>query len=120
MIRSAQGGPVIANQFPNHGSSVVGMDLGLFVLGGLGKAAELFNRTSSQIVTSSGSGTVVENTNPQPDVLTGLLEGGMNTIVPLISQRNQQAISQMMQRTNIWFMPAGTEVKIYVNQQMQF
>lgn len=120
MVHAPQGKPLIANQFPNRGSSILGMDIGLFVLGGLGKAAELFNRTESQVVTTNAGGTIVSNTNPQANILAGALEGGMNTVVPQISQRNQQAISQMNQRTNIWFLPAGTTVEIYVNQAMQF
>ncbi|MBW4564036.1 MAG: hypothetical protein KME32_23425 [Mojavia pulchra JT2-VF2] len=120
MIRAPQGKPLIAKQFPNHGSSIMGMDMGLFVLGGLGKAAELFNRTEAQVVTTSSTGTIVSNTNPRRNVVAGVFEGGMNTVVPQIAQRNQQAISQMTQRTNIWFLPAGTEVEIYINQVMQF
>jgi hypothetical protein len=120
MIRASQGKPLMAKRFPDRGSSIASMDLGLFVLGGLGKAAELINRSESQVVTTSGSSTIVSNTNPQRNILAGALEGGMNTVVPQIAQRNQQAISQMTQQTNIWFLPAGTAVDIYVNQAMQF
>ncbi|OUL30450.1 hypothetical protein BV372_21965 [Nostoc sp. T09] len=120
MIRAPQGKPLIANQFPNKGSSIASMDIGLFVLGGLGKAAELVNRSESQVVTTNAGGTIVSNTNPQRNILAGVFEGGMNTVVPQIAQRNQQAISQMTQRTNVWFLPAGTAVEIYVNQVMQF
>ncbi len=119
MIRAPQGKPLIANQFPNRGSSIASMDIGLFVLGGLGKAAELINRSESQVVTTSGSSTIVSNTNPQRNILAGVFEGGMNTVVPQIAQRNQQAISQMSQRTNVWFLPAGTAVEIYANQAIQ-
>ncbi|MBW4560067.1 MAG: TrbI/VirB10 family protein [Mojavia pulchra JT2-VF2] len=119
-IRAPQGKPLVAQQFPNQGSSIAGMDVGLFVLGGLGKAAELFNRTEAQVVTTTSTGTIVSNTNPTRNILAGVFEGGMNTVVPQIAQRNQQAISEMMQRTNVWFLPAGTEVEIYVNQSMQF
>ncbi|OUL24543.1 hypothetical protein BV378_19385 [Nostoc sp. RF31YmG] len=120
VIRGSQGKPLVARQYPNRGSSIAGMDMGLFVLGGLGKAAELLNRSESQVVTTNAGGTVVSNTNPQRNLLAGVLEGGMNTIVPQIAQRNQQAMSDMMQRTNVWFLPAGTEVEIYVNQAMEF
>ncbi|BAY64484.1 hypothetical protein NIES22_45820 [Calothrix brevissima NIES-22] len=119
-IRAPQGKPLIANQFPNRGSSIAGMDIGLFVLGGLGKAAELINRTDSQVVTTTGSTTIVNSSNPDRNILAGVFEGGMNTVVPQIAQRNQQAISQMSQRTNVWFLPAGTAVEIYVNQSIQF
>ncbi|BAY66019.1 hypothetical protein NIES22_61320 [Calothrix brevissima NIES-22] len=120
LIRAPQGKPLIANQFPNRGSSILGMDLGLFALGGLAKAAELSNRTESQVVTTNVGGTIISNTNPQRNILAGVLEGGMNSVVPQIVQRNQQAIAQMNQRTNVWFLPAGTTVEIYVNQVLQF
>jgi hypothetical protein len=120
IVRAPQGRPLMASQFPNQSSSISSMDLGLFFLGGLGKAAELINQTQSQIVTTSTTGTIVSNTNPSPNILAGVLDGGINTIVPQIAQRNQQAIAQMMQRTNIWFLPAGTEVEVYVNQLLQF
>jgi Bacterial conjugation TrbI-like protein len=120
MIRAPQGKPLIANQFPNRGSSIASMDVGLFILGGLGKAAELINRTDSQVVTTTGSTTIVSSDNRERNILAGVFEGGMNTVVPQIAQRNQQAISQMSQRSNVWFLPAGTAVEIYVNQSIQF
>lgn len=93
-------------------------DAGQFVLGGIGKAAELFNRTESEVITTA-TGTVVSNRNPRRNIWAGILEGGVRTVVPQITQRNQQAISQMMQRTNVWFLPAGTEVEVYINQSLQ-
>jgi hypothetical protein len=119
-IRGSEGRPLVATQYPNRGSSIAGMDVGMFVLGGLGKAAELFNRSESQVVTTNAGGTIVSSTNPQRNIFAGVFEGGMNTVVPQIAQRNQQAISEMSQRTNVWFLPAGTEVEIYVNQAMEF
>jgi hypothetical protein len=119
IIRAPQGRPLIANQYPNRGGSIAWMDAGLFVLGGLGKAAELSNRTDSQVTTTAG-GTIITNSNPKRNVLAGVLEGGMNTVVPQIAQRNQQAISQLSQKSNIWFLPAGKEIEVYINQSMQF
>jgi hypothetical protein len=115
IVRAPQGRPLVASQYPNNGSSIAGMDLGLFVLGGISKGAELFNRTESR-VTIEGSSTIVSNVNNRRNIPAGVLEGGLKSVVPQISQRNQQAISQMMQRTNVWFIPAGTEVEIYVNR----
>lgn len=120
IIRAPKGRPLIANQYPNRGGSIASMDAGLFVLGGLGKAAELANRTDSQVVTTNAGGTVISNSNPKRNIVAGILEGGMNTVVPQIAQRNQQAISQLSQKSNIWFLPAGKEIEIYVNQSMQF
>lgn len=117
LIRASAGKPLVANQY-KRGTSTAMIDASQFVLGGIGKAAELFNRTESQ-VTTTATGTVVTNNNPRRNLLAGILEGGVRTVVPQITQRNQQAISQAMQRTNIWFLPAGKEVEIYINQTMQ-
>jgi hypothetical protein len=119
LIRGSEGRPLVANQYKKGGSSLAWMDAGQFVLGGVGKAAELFNRTESEVV-RDGDFSYIRNKNPRRNVWAGILEGGVRTVVPQITQRNQQAMSQMMQRSNIWFLPAGTEVEIYVNQMMQF
>ncbi|BBD59630.1 hypothetical protein NIES2109_24190 [Nostoc sp. HK-01] len=120
IIRGVRGRPLIANKFPNASGAIASMDLGLFVLGGIGKAAELFNRTEAQVVTTTATGTIVSNTNPRRNLLAGVLEGGFNSVIPQISQRNQQAIAQLTQQTNVWFIAAGKEVEVYVNQQLQF
>lgn len=118
-VSAPQGKPLIAEQYPKRGRAIAGMDAGLFVLGGIGKIAELSNRTDSQIITTAG-GNIVSQNNPRTNILTGALEGGMNAIVPQITARNQQAIAEMSRRGNIWFMPAGTRVEVFVNQQLQF
>lgn len=117
-IRSPQGRPLIAKKYPDRGRSIAGMDTGLFVLGGVAKAAELFNRPESNIIIS-GNSTITQN-NSRPNVLTGVLEGGFSTIVPQITLRNQQAISELTSRTNIWILPAGTKVEVFINQNLQF
>ncbi|BAZ69827.1 hypothetical protein NIES4106_46070 [Fischerella sp. NIES-4106] len=117
LIRASAGKPLIANQY-KKGTSTTMIDAQQFVLGGVGKAAELFNRTESQVTTTT-TGTIVSNNNPRRNLLAGILEGGVKTVVPQITQRNQQAISQAMQRTNIWFLPAGKEIEIYINQTIQ-
>ncbi|MCX7592823.1 MAG: hypothetical protein N2235_03475 [Fischerella sp.] len=119
LIRGSEGRPLIANQYKKGGSSLLWMDAGQFVLGAAGKVGEIFNRTESEVV-RDGDFSYIRNKNPQRNILAGILEGGVRTVVPQITQRNQQAMSQMMQRSNIWFLPAGTEVEIYVNQMMSF
>lgn len=142
IIRGNQGKPLVANKYPGQSSSIASMDLGLFVLGGLGKAAELINRPDTKLVpytVQSGNITIDgesmdtnnnNNNNNNNNITTGLttvtenrrnlaaavVEGGFNSVVPQIAQRNQQAIAQMSQPTNIWFVPAGSTVELYVNQ----
>ena len=119
MIRGKSGKPLIAKQFSNNGSSTALMDAGLFGLGGLSKAAELINRTESEVVTGENGTVAVTNVNRNPSLAAGVLEGGMKTVVPQITRRNQRAISEMSRKTNIWFLPPGKEVEIFVNQETE-
>ena len=151
ILRGTQGKPLIANKYPSSSSSIASMDAGLFVLGGIGKAAELINLPDTRFVplttrtttptstttdgsttdgstpnstptgkTTSTSTTITTVTEPSLNLGAGLLEGGMNSVVDQIAQRNQLAIAQMSQQTNVWFLPAGTNIEIYVNQATQF
>ncbi|MEH2226876.1 hypothetical protein [Nostoc sp.] len=139
ILRGTQGKPLIANKYPGQSSSIASMDAGLFVLGGIAKAAELINRPDTKLVpysitstspntntenpndttTNTSSGLVSETENRR-DLGAAVLEGGMNSVVPQIAQRNQQAIAQMSQQGGVWFLPAGTNIEIYVNQATQF
>ncbi|MBN3927487.1 TrbI/VirB10 family protein [Nostoc sp. NMS4] len=148
LLRGVEGKPLIANKFPGQSSSIASMDAGLFVLGGLGKAAELINRPDTKVLPLYGgnlsnidsSGNPIENgnngngngngngyisgyttiTENRRNLLAGVAEGGFNSVVPQIAQRNQQAIAQMSQQGGVWFLPAGTNIEIYVNQATQF
>ncbi|MEH1934623.1 MAG: hypothetical protein V7L14_13070 [Nostoc sp.] len=134
IIRATQGKPLIANKFPSQSSSIASMDAGLFILGGIGKAAELVNLPDTQVIplpntvingtganaSSSTSTSLTTVTEPRRNLPAGLLEGGLNSVVPQIAQRNQQAIAQMSQQTGVWFLPAGTNIEMYVNQVTQF
>lgn len=117
-IRAPKGTPLIANKYHDRGGAVAGMDAGLFALGGIGKAAEILNRPQTQYITTA-TGNIVTDSNPRGNVFTGVLEGGMSSLIPQITVRNQQAISEMMGRGNIWFLRAGTNVEVYVNQIVQ-
>lgn len=119
MIRGKSGKPLIANQYPNKGSSIARMDITSFALGGLGKAAELMNRTESEVVTGENGTVAVTNVNRDQNVVASIVEGGAKSVVPQISRRNQRSISQMSRKTNIWFLPPGKEVEIFVNQETQ-
>ncbi|MBW4610723.1 MAG: hypothetical protein KME22_26795 [Hassallia sp. WJT32-NPBG1] len=136
-IRASQGKPLIASQYSNQGGSGVGFaDVGAFALNGIGKAAQVYNTPETRIVcpenrvntpsTNDGQTTVVTNncfqtSDSRRNILAGVLEGGATTLGNQINQRNQQNISKKLaQRSNVWFLPAGKEIEVYVNQTTQF
>ena len=118
MIRGKKGKPLIAKQYNNNGSSVARRDAISFIAGGVGKAAEYINRNESEVLfRSDGEPLGVTNVNRNPSLAAGILEGGTKTVVPQISRRNQRAISRMSRKTNIWYLPEGKEVELFVNQE---
>ncbi|MFN6537869.1 MAG: hypothetical protein RM021_016060 [Nostoc sp. EkiNYC01] len=122
IIHSIQGKPLIASKYSNSASSIALMDAGLFAIAGVHKASELLNRGNTTYqyrdLNNNNNSQIFTHYN-KPNIAAGIVEGGLNYVVPQIAQRNQQAITQMLQKTNIWFLPAGKEVEIYVNHTVQ-
>lgn len=123
-IRAPKGRPLLARKYPNSSGKIAGMDTGLFFLGGVGKTAEILNRPETRIRDCGdridGDGRYLCTvTEQQRNIPAGILEGGMNSLVPQLTQRNQQAINEMITKNNVWFLPVGTEVEVFVNQIMK-
>lgn len=118
-IRGSDGKPLMAKNYRNNSSSLAQRDAVIFGLGGLGRAAQLFNRTQTRIVREDGQ-VFSETNNDEPDIAAGILEGGMRSLVPQLTRRNQQAISRMSRKSDLWYLKAGKEVEVYVNKEVQF
>ncbi len=116
-IRASAGGPLIAKNTLDRGPEIGSSDAGVFALAGIGKAASLFTRPQSTVVTSGFNATIA-NQNPPPDILAGVLEGGTNAIVGQIKSRNEKAIEESLARPNTWLLSAGTNVQVFVNKSV--
>jgi len=118
-IRGTNGKPLIAKKHRTSGSSNTLNDAGLFVLGGVGKAAEIINRQTTE--TSTVNNTTTTTTEGNNNALAGIIEGGAKSVVPQLRSRNQRAAARnRSSRTNIWLLPEGTKVEVFVNKRMQF
>ncbi|WP_375472263.1 TrbI/VirB10 family protein [uncultured Nostoc sp.] len=128
ILRGTQGKPLIASKYnPGQSSSTASMDVASFFLAGLGKAGEIVNRPDTEYeIPKDSNNTPIVGAYPYPinnnrrNLLAGVAEGGFNTISQQIGNRNQQVIAQMAQQGNVWFLPIGTNIEIYVNQPTQF
>ncbi|MDJ0799981.1 MAG: TrbI/VirB10 family protein [Calothrix sp. MO_167.B12] len=120
-IRGVNGKPLIAKKYRKGSSSTALNDAGLFVLGGVGKAAEIINRPESNVTTTANN-TTITSSDRNRDLLAGIFEGGVRTVVPQVRRRNTRRTSTRARnrRTNIWFLPVGTEVEVFVNQRVRF
>ncbi|NJR76120.1 MAG: hypothetical protein HC773_26110, partial [Scytonema sp. CRU_2_7] len=133
-VRAPNGRPLLAKKYPDKSGKISGMDTFIFALGGAGKIGEVLNRPETRLrpvnctytndkgeqVSSSSVCSYISETKQQRNIPAGLLEGGMSALVPQLNQRNQQAINEMIQKSNVWYLPVGTEVEVVANQITRF
>jgi hypothetical protein len=136
-VRAPGGRPLLAKKYPDKSGKISGMDTFIFALGGAGKIGEVLNRPETKIKRDEACLEYYRNnpintanfafscpsfseTEQQRNIPAAVLEGGMNALVPQLNQRNQQAINEMITKSNIWYLPAGTEVEVVANQVTTF
>ncbi len=54
-----------------------------------------------------------------PNLLGAVLEGGFSPLTKQILQRNDRDIEKMLQRQDVWYVRAGTNVQVFVNQSFE-
>jgi len=117
-IRGKAGQPLVARHYGDKGKAIASMDMSTFALGALNKASELFTRPQSSSIVSSNGSVIASTQNSKPNVLAGVLQGGSQALLNTIAQRNQQAMQEIAQQPNIRFLPAGSEVEVFVNRSI--
>jgi hypothetical protein len=118
VVRGNAGTPLFAHNINDRGPEISPLDLGLFFVAGAGKAGELINRPTSTAVSSGINGFSASTTNPPPNILAGFLDGGAQSLVSILSQRNIEATRQIQSRPNVWMVSAGTVVQVVVNHSI--
>ncbi|AKG21346.1 TrbI/VirB10 family protein [Calothrix sp. 336/3] len=123
-IRGKSGQPLIASSWGNKGGEIAARDAETFAVGSLAKVGKVLNQPKEeQISTNSGFGgtssfSSIRRNNS--NILGAVLEGGFEPLTQQILQRNQQALQEIQRREDVWFVKAGTEVQVFVNQTFQF
>ncbi len=114
LVHGDNGDPLRAEKTDDRGPEIARMDMFSFALGAISRAAELFTRPTDSVSVFNSAGGSVAQTNPEPNILAGVLEGGTETLMDELEERNDRAMEDIANRPNISFLPAGTEVEIYV------
>jgi Bacterial conjugation TrbI-like protein len=117
-IRGDQGRPLMAQQFEDKGKELAALDRGQFILSAIRGASGQLIQSNTRVQTGGGS-TVVTQENQRPNVLAGALQGGTDTLLTTISERNKRAAEEIQQRPPIRYIAAGTTVQVFVNQSVQ-
>jgi len=115
-VRGNDGKPLIASNIFDRGDEIGGFDLGQFVLGGIGRAAEQFTRPQQSVVSAGVGGYTASTSFGAPNPVAGFLQGGSEVLLGPLAARNQQSIREVLRRPNVWMVAEDTPVQIFVNQ----
>ncbi|MBD2604766.1 conjugal transfer protein TrbI [Scytonema hofmannii FACHB-248] len=122
-IRGTKGQPLIASKWGNKGSAIASHDATAFLFGSLAKVGEVMNRPdfeSSASTSGFNFSTSTTTRNSSPNLLGAVLEGGFAPLTKQILQRNQRDLQEILQRQDVWYVRAGTNVQVFINQSFEF
>jgi Bacterial conjugation TrbI-like protein len=123
-IRGNSGQPLMASKWGDKGGEIAARDAETFAVGSLAKVGKVLNQPKEeQISTNSGLGSINSFSSirrSRSNILGAVLEGGFEPLTQQILQRNQQALQKIQQQEEVWYVKAGTNVQVFVNQSFQF
>lgn len=114
-VRGRRGEPLMAQRRTTGGSDLFRMDMTAFVLGAAQRVGERLNQPTSESSTQTAFGSSSSVTRGSPNILGAVMEGGTTPVLQQILQRNQQAAAEIQSRPPLWYVPAKTEVLVFVN-----
>jgi Bacterial conjugation TrbI-like protein len=123
-IRGKSGQPLIASKWGDKGGEIASRDAETFAVGSLAKVGKVLNQPKEEQTSSNssfgGTSSFSSIRRNRSNILGAVLEGGFEPLTQQILQRNQQALQEIQQRENVWYVKAGTDVQVFVNQTFQF
>jgi Bacterial conjugation TrbI-like protein len=118
-VRGRKGEPLMATRRTTGGSDLFRMDMTAFVLGAAQQVGERLNQPTSESSTQSVFGSSSSVTRGSPNIWGAVMQGGATPVLQQVLQRNQQASAEIQSRPPLWYVPAKTEVLIFVNSSFE-
>ena len=123
-IRGNSGLPLIASKRGNKGEDIAARDAETFVIGSLSKVGKVLNQPKSEQFSRNsdfgGSSSFSSIRRGNSNILGAVLEGGFEPLTEQIKERNKRKLSEIERRKKVWYVPANTDVQIFVNQSFTF
>lgn len=119
-LRGAEGAPLVADRYFDRGSEISGMDAATFITSALAEVGKLTNNPTTISSISSIGGSATVSVAPPPNYLGAAISGGFGILSETLNRRSQQAIEEIKTRPNVFFIPAGKELQVFVNQTVTF
>ncbi len=122
-ITGKGGHPLMASRYIDKGGEIASRDATTFIFGSLAKVGKVLNEpdetSSFASVGIGGSTSTTSIKRRKPNLLGAVLEGGFTPLTQQILARNQAALAEISKREDVWYVRAGTDVQVVVNQSFE-
>jgi Bacterial conjugation TrbI-like protein len=118
-VRDENNGLLVGEDYFRRNDQIASRDSMTVFTGALSRVGQVLNQPTSTIATTGIGSTTVVN-NQSPNILGAILEGGFSSLPATWSQRNQQALQEIANKPNVYQIPQGRTVRIFVNQSLEF
>ena len=123
-IRGKSGKPLIASRLNSKKGEIARRDAQTFAVGSLAKVGKVLNQPKEQQISTyssfGGTNSFSSIRRNRENIFGAVLEGGFEPLTQQILKRNQEALQKIRQREDVWYVKAGTNVQVFVNQSFQF
>ncbi len=119
-IRGAAGTPLVADNYFDYGSQIAGMDLSTVLITAAAEVGKLTNNPTNTSSISTVGGFSTSSSTPAPDYVGAAVSGGLGYLSKVLIGRNVDSTKEFSTRPNIFYMAAGKEVQVFVNQSTTF
>jgi hypothetical protein len=116
IVSDRRGRPLVAD---SQDHSNFWSSLGTAALAGIGSAAGLYNRPTSQSITS-GSGFSSVTQSSDPDYGAAFIQGGTESLLGALQSQQEQAQQEAEQAPPVFVIDQGTKLRLYVNNSFSF
>ncbi|MGD2184389.1 TrbI/VirB10 family protein [Lusitaniella coriacea] len=118
-VRGENGEALVARRLQPGAVEMAARDRQIFLYGALSRLGAILNRPEEERSTSSTFGQSTTTRNGSPNILGAVLEGGFSPLVERLAERNQQAVEELLDRPDLWYVPGGEKVQIFVNRSFE-
>jgi hypothetical protein len=121
-VEGTNGRPLLAQQYNGVGRQIAHMDRSLALMGGLAGLGQFVTSPTSSTLSQSLTSTISSSTNRKVNagtIIGSILNGAFGSLQQQVSQRDTQQIQSLQSRPNVWYVPEGQPLQVFVNSSFE-
>lgn len=118
-VNAKDGNPLIAKNYGNTGRDIARNDFEMVAIGALAGIGQELIRPDTETTTTSAFGATTSRSGNGGNILGGALAGASEQLADRMSDRNDRRLDDIQNREPVWYIPAGEEIEIVFNQDME-